>query len=235
MLRNSIVLQKNSIASHRLVSIRQRFAEKGVCSYMYNIPLSLLLGYLIGCINPAWIISRYKKIELRREGTKNLGATNAFLTIGKVVGVLVLFLDISKAYIAVILAKALFPQFPLAGILAGSTVMLGHMFPFNLGFKGGKGSACLAGVVIALDYQLFLVLLLIGFAIAFLVNYHWALPVSAAAMFPFTYGLTTQSSLNCSILLVPCLCLILKHSENYRRVREGTEPTIRRYQKKSHL
>ena len=202
---------------------------------MYDIPVSLLLGYLIGCINPAWIISRYKKIELRREGTKNLGATNAFLTLGKVIGVLVLFLDISKAYVAVILAKALFPQFAFTGILAGGAVMLGHMFPFTLGFKGGKGSACLAGVVIALDYQLFLVLLLIGIVIAFLVNYHWALPVSAASMFPFTYGIATQSLLNFAILLVPCGCLILKHSENYRRVREGTEPTIRRYQKKSHL
>lgn len=202
---------------------------------MYELPVSLLLGYLIGCVNPAWIISRYKKIELRREGTKNLGATNAFLTIGKVVGVFVLLLDIGKAYLAVILARALFPQFSLAGILAGSAVMLGHMFPFTLGFKGGKGSSCLAGVVLALDYQLFLVLLVVGLAVAFVVNYHWALPVSAAAMFPVTYGLTTQSILNFSVLLVPCMCLILKHSENYRRVREGTEPTIRGYQKKSHL
>ncbi|MBA4347614.1 MAG: acyl-phosphate glycerol 3-phosphate acyltransferase [Clostridiales bacterium] len=200
---------------------------------MYELPVSLLLGYLIGCINPAWILAKHKKMELRREGTKNLGATNVYLTIGKLVGVFVLLLDIGKAFIAVILAKALFPQFAFAGVLAGAAVMLGHMFPFSLGFHGGKGSSCLAGVVIALDIKIFLVLLLLGIAISFLVNYPWALPVSAAAIFPFAYGFTTQSSMNLAILLFPCVCLILKHMENYRRVREGTEPTIHGFLKRS--
>ncbi|MEZ4627117.1 MAG: glycerol-3-phosphate acyltransferase [Eubacteriales bacterium] len=200
---------------------------------MYELPVSLLLGYLIGCVNPAWIVSRFKKRELRNEGTKNLGATNVYLTIGKFVGVFVMLLDIGKAFFAVVIAKALFPLFPYAGVLAGAAVMLGHMFPFTLGFKGGKGSSCLAGVVMALDFKLFLVLLLLGIIIAFLVNYPWALPVSAAVIFPFAYGITTQSSMNFAILLFPNVCLVLKHMENYRRVREGTEPTIRGYLNKS--
>ncbi len=200
---------------------------------MYELPVSLLLGYLIGCVNPAWIISRYKKRELRREGTKNLGATNVYLTIGKFVGVFVMLLDIGKAFFAVVIARALFPLLPYAGVLAGAAVMLGHMFPFTLGFRGGKGSSCLAGVVLALDSELFLALLLIGIVIAFFVNYPWALPVSAAGLFPLAYGLATQSSMNLAILLFPCVCLILKHAENYRRAREGTEPTIRGYWKKS--
>ncbi len=201
---------------------------------MYELPVSLLLGYLIGCVNPAWIISRRKKRELRREGTKNLGATNVFLTIGKFSGVFVMLLDIGKAFFAVVIAKALFPLYPYAGVLAGAAVMLGHMFPFSLGFKGGKGSSCLAGVVIALDCKIFLILLLLGIAIAFLVNYPWALPVSAAVIFPFAYATATQSSMNLAILLFPSVCLILKHTENYRRVHEGTEPTIRGYLKRSH-
>ena len=200
---------------------------------MYEIPVSLLLGYLLGCINPAWIIARFKKKELRREGTKNLGATNVFLTIGKRIGVFVMLLDITKAYAAVIIARALFPHVALAGVIAGAAAMLGHMFPFSLGFKGGKGSSCLAGVVIALDVRIFLVLLLLGIALSFIINYPWALPVSAAGLFPFAYGISTQSSMNFAILLFPCICLICKHTENFRRALAGNEPTVSGYFKRS--
>ena len=200
---------------------------------MYAIPISLLTGYFLGCINPAWIVSRLKKKELRREGTKNLGATNVFLSIGKSVGVFVLFLDIGKAFAAVTIARALFPQYALAGVLSGAAAMMGHMFPFSLGFKGGKGSSCLAGVVLALDYRIFFILLLLGILLAFLVNYPWALPVSAAGLFPFAYSVSTQSSMNFVILFFPCLCLLLKHTENYRRARVGTEPTVSGYLKRS--
>lgn len=201
---------------------------------MYEVPVSILLGYLLGCINPAWMISRLKKKELRREGTKNLGATNVFLTIGKSVGVLVMLLDIGKAFAAVTIAKALFPQFAFAGVIAGAAAMLGHMFPFSLGFKGGKGSSCLAGVVIALDVRIFLILLLLGVALSFIINYPWALPVSAAGLFPFAYGISVQSNLSFAILFFPCMCLIIKHMENFRRVRNGTEPTVSGYLKRSH-
>ncbi len=201
---------------------------------MYEVPASILLGYLLGCINPAWIISRLKKKELRREGTKNLGATNVFLTIGKSVGVLVMLLDIGKAFAAVTIAKALFPQLAVAGVIAGGAAMLGHMFPFSLGFKGGKGSSCLAGVVIALDVRIFLILLLLGIALSFIVNYPWALPVSAAGLFPIAYGVSTQSNLSIAILFFPCMCLIIKHMENFRQVRNGTEPTVSGYLKRSH-
>ncbi len=200
---------------------------------MYKIPTVLLLGYLLGCINPAWIISKFKKKELRSEGTKNLGATNVFLTIGKSIGVIVMILDITKAFAAVTIAKLLFPQFAYAGVLAGAAAMLGHMFPFSLGFKGGKGSSCLAGVVIALDVRIFFVLLLLGIALSFVINYPWALPVSAAGLFPFAYGISTQSSMNFAILLFPCMCLIFKHTENFRRALAGTEQTVSGYLKRS--
>jgi glycerol-3-phosphate acyltransferase PlsY len=198
---------------------------------MYEFFVSIVLGYLIGCINPAWIIARLKKTELRQKGTGNLGATNVFLTLGKRIGVFVMLLDIGKAYAVVLIARILFPQFALAGVLAGAAAILGHMFPFYLGFKGGKGSACLGGAILGLEWKLFLALLLLGIVIAFLVDYPWAVPVSAAGLFPFAYGISMHSDISIAILLCPGICLILKHMENYRRVREGTEPTIRGYLK----
>ena len=151
---------------------------------MYEFFVSIVLGYLIGCINPAWIIARLKKTELRQKGTGNLGATNVFLTLGKRIGIFVMLLDIGKAYAVVLIARIIFPQFALAGVLAGAAAILGHMFPFYLGFKGGKGSACLGGAILGLDWKLFLALLLLGIVIAFLVDYPWAVPVSAAGLFP---------------------------------------------------
>jgi glycerol-3-phosphate acyltransferase PlsY len=198
---------------------------------MYEIVVVMVVGYLIGSINPAWIISRLKKIELRRKGTGNLGATNVFLTLGKRTGVFVMLFDIGKAYAVVLIAKTLFPQISLAGVLAGSAAMLGHMFPFYLGFKGGKGSACLGGAILGLDWKLFLALLMLGIVIALLVDYPWAVPVSAAGLFPFAFGVSAQSMISIGILICPSICIILKHMENYRRVREGTEPTIRGYLK----
>jgi glycerol-3-phosphate acyltransferase PlsY len=193
--------------------------------------LPVVLGYLVGCINPAWIIAKHKKTELRRKGTNNLGATNVFLTLGKRMGVFVMIVDIAKAYAVIRIAGVLFPQVALAGVLAGAAVIIGHIFPFYLKFRGGKGSACLGGAVLGLDWRLFVALLLAGIVIAVIVDYAWALPVSAAGLFPFAYGIGTQSAMSAVILLVSGACIILKHSENFRRARNGTEVTLRDYLK----
>lgn len=198
---------------------------------MLKTLLPVVIGYLIGCINPAWFISKLKRTELRKRGTNNLGATNAFLTLGKRTGVFVLLFDIGKAYAATQIAVALFPQIAIAGVLAGAASILGHVFPFYLGFRGGKGSACLGGAVLGLEWRLFVALLLVGVALAFITDYAWALPVSAAGLFPVAYGIGTQSFISFIVLFISCTCIILKHMENFRRVRQGTEVTLRGYLK----
>lgn len=196
---------------------------------MLKYLMPVVLGYLIGCFNPAWIIAKLKKTELRQKGTNNLGATNVFLTLGKRIGVFVMIIDIGKAYAVIRIANALFPQVALAGVLAGAAVIIGHIFPFYLGFRGGKGSACLGGAVLGLDWRLFVALLVIGILVALITNYAWAIPVSAAGLFPFAYGISTQSAVSAVILLFSGICIILKHTENFRRVRNGTEVTLRGY------
>ncbi len=191
--------------------------------------LPFILGYLVGCFNPAWIFSKLKKVELRRKGTNNLGATNVFLTLGKRIGIFVMIIDIGKAFFVIRVASTLFPDVALAGAIAGSAAILGHMFPFYLKFRGGKGSACLGGAVLGLDWRLFLALLLAGILIAIISDYAWAVPVSAAGLFPFAYGVSTQSYLNFALFLFCGACIIFKHKENFRRARNGTEPTLREY------
>ena len=123
-----------------------------------KIFLCFAIGYLLGCISPSYIISKAKKIDLRRCGTKNLGTTNAIMSLGKAWGAVVMFVDIIKAWIAVKLCQLIFPSLLLGGVVAGSASVLGHNHPFYLRFKGGKGIAAFGGFVLAFSWQIFLMM-----------------------------------------------------------------------------
>ena len=101
--------------------------------------LSMGLGYLFGCLNPATWVGRKKHVDLSKTGTKNLGATNTALVLGKKAGYFVLVFDMFKSIFSYRLAKLLFPQLRLAGLIAGIGTILGHCFPVFMNFKGGKG------------------------------------------------------------------------------------------------
>jgi len=110
--------------------------------------LSLIIGYLIGTINPGYLIGRMKGIDLREVGTKNPGTSNAWLILGKKYGILTGFYDIAKSFIACAVSiiclglNAYFAQF--SGIIA----IVGHCFPFYLKFRGGKGVATSLGMLL---------------------------------------------------------------------------------------
>lgn len=180
-------------------------------------------GYFIGCINPAFIIGRIKGYDVRSSGSKNAGASNTVIMAGKLAGVLVALLDIFKAALSWRLCQALFPQFALAGILGGVACILGHMFPVFLHFCGGKGLACIGGVVLAYDPATFLIMLAITCVIGFATNYIAIATVSIAAIWPVYYGVTTGFWAGAAVLAVPFVPILLRHMTNFRRIRAGEE------------
>lgn len=180
-------------------------------------------GYFIGCINPAFIIGRIKGYDVRSSGSKNAGASNTVIMAGKLAGVLVALLDIFKAALSWRLCQALFPQFALAGILGGVACILGHMFPMFLHFCGGKGLACIGGVVLAYDPATFLIMLAITCVIGFATNYIAIATVSIAAIWPVYYGVTTGFWAGAAVLAVPFVPILLRHMTNFRRIRAGEE------------
>lgn len=180
-------------------------------------------GYFIGCINPAFIIGRIKGYDVRSSGSKNAGASNTVIMAGKLAGVLVALLDIFKAALSWRLCQALFPQFALAGILGGVACILGHMFPVFLHFCGGKGLACIGGVVLAYDPATFLIMLAITCIIGFATNYIAIATVSIAAIWPAYYGVTTGFWAGAAVLAVPFVPILLRHMTNFRRIRAGEE------------
>ena len=113
-----------------------------------QVIISLIIGYLMGCISPAAIISKIKNVNLKETGTRNLGATNTTLVLGKRAGVVVLVVDIMKSILSAKLVKLLFPHAVCAGMIACIGCILGHCFPVFLGFQGGKGLAAFAGMVL---------------------------------------------------------------------------------------
>ncbi len=192
----------------------------------------VILGYLLGSINPALIISKIKKKNIRKTGTGNLGATNTMLNFGKGLGMLVMIFDIFKAALAVKAARFFCPTLPLAGLLAGGSAVLGHIFPFYLNFKGGKGLASFGGLVLALDPMVFLALLVLGLTLMFIVNYSYVMPFSAGALFPILYGIRTGSTAVFMISAFIGGLVIYKHYENRGKAKRGEDIKIREMFKK---
>jgi acyl phosphate:glycerol-3-phosphate acyltransferase len=108
-------------------------------------------GYLLGSIPFGVLVARaVRGVDVRASGSGNIGATNVARVAGVGPGLLVLALDAAKGALAVLLAQALLPEAPLVQALCGLAAVLGHVFPFSLGFRGGKGVATALGVLAVL-------------------------------------------------------------------------------------
>ena len=194
--------------------------------------LSLIIGYLIGAINPAKIISLIKKQDLKESGTKNLGATNVMLHFGKVLGLIVMIFDIFKAFLSYNLAMVIFNELPVCGFYAGCGAVLGHVFPFYLKFKGGKGFATFGGIVLAYSWKLFIILLIIAVSLMLICNYTFAMPYSGSILFTVYAGIDSASiEVTCLTVLIG-LFIMAMHFENLKAAVLGTDMQVRPFVKK---
>lgn len=189
--------------------------------------LSLLIGYLLGCISPSYFLSKMKGIDLQNQGRKNLGTTNAFLLLGRTSGIIVMVIDFMKGFLAVWLAQMIFPDFPIAGVAAGVAAILGHIFPFYLKFRGGKGLATLGGVILITDWRIFLILALVGIIAMLITDWGCTASFSAAIFYPLLYFGKTQNLISLFLLEIGCVCVIVKHCANIPKLRAGEEPSVR--------
>jgi glycerol-3-phosphate acyltransferase PlsY len=187
------------------------------------IVISALFGYLIGGINPAYLIAKYKGFDIRKRGSGNAGASNAVITMGKKVGAISAILDIFKAYLAVTIAGVLFPNVSLAKVVMGISCILGHIFPIYMRFRGGKGLASLGGVILAFHPIVFVILLSVELIIVLIVDYICIVPITASVAFPFIYMSMTKDSIGAILYGLLAIVIFSKHIENLKRIRSGTE------------
>ena len=183
----------------------------------------ILIGYFIGAINPSFIIARLKGFDIREKGSRNAGASNALINFGKVIGVLCAVFDILKATGAIILAEKLFSGFENAFAVTAVACIVGHIFPFYMGFRGGKGLACLGGAILAFDIRVFAVMLAAEIAIVLLSDYICFVPMTASVAFPIVFAVMESNVTGAIILCIATAMILLKHVENIKRIKSGRE------------
>lgn len=193
---------------------------------MMQIVLCSLMGYLIGNINPAYILSKLRGFDIRERGSGNAGASNVTMVMGKKAGVFTAVFDISKAFFASVIAVNLFPTLRCSKILSGISCIMGHIFPFLMKFHGGKGLACLGGVILSFNLTIFLSLLLIEIMIALAVDYICIVAPSGAVIFTLVYALFTGDPAGTLMLAVTSVIILFKHIENFERIHNGEEAHI---------
>lgn len=189
--------------------------------------IAIGLGYLLGCSNLAYWLAKWNNVDFRKGGSGNLGASNTTILLGWKAGVLVGIHDIGKAVLAVVLAKLLLPGQEHIGAVAGVSAVLGHVFPFYLKFKGGKGLASFFGTVLALNWKIGILIGLLLVIITLVTDFIslGTLTVSVAA--PVGFLLITGRVLIPMILAVASMVLIYKHIENIHRLLNRTEIGLR--------
>jgi glycerol-3-phosphate acyltransferase PlsY len=194
--------------------------------------VTALVAYLLGSIPTGFLVAKARGVDIRTVGSGNIGATNAFRVLGKGLGIFVLLMDALKGYVAVqvgaLVVSELLPGVPLEylRITAGIAAILGHNFTCWLHFKGGKGIATSAGVLIAL-VPLALAIILTIFIILFLVTRYVSVgSIAAAFALPFATWFT-QHDIGLTVVMAAIGALaILKHRKNIQRLLNGTENRI---------
>jgi glycerol-3-phosphate acyltransferase PlsY len=206
---------------------------------MLLIFFAAAISYLIGSIPTAYIFVRVLKgMDIRKFGSGNVGATNAFRLLGRGWGITILLLDIIKGFLpVVILGSILAPRINLIQnqnlfIIIGLSAIFGHNWTIFLNFKGGKGVATTLGVLFGLAFKipgLNLVLgltILVWFATFFIVRIISFSSVMAAISFPVFTMVFGQSLLVVLLGVLLSVFIILRHKSNIKRLIKGEESRL---------
>jgi glycerol-3-phosphate acyltransferase PlsY len=198
-----------------------------------------VVAYLLGSIPTGFLVAKAKGVDIRTVGSGNIGATNVFRVLGKGAGIFVLLFDALKGWAAVTVAAPLAGQFfqdapvDYLQITAGITAILGHNFTCWLHFKGGKGIATSAGVLVALVPVALLIILAIWIILFLATRYVSLGSIGAAATLPFATWFT-KHDIGLTVVTGALGALaIYKHRTNIQRLMNGTENRIS-FKKKNH-
>ena len=203
-------------------------------NYVYPIAAALL-AYLIGSLSFAVIVSRLMGLnDPRSYGSKNPGATNVLRSGNKAAAVATLLLDALKGWLPVVLVKWLGADYGLGGgtvAAVGLAAFLGHLYPVFFGFKGGKGVATAAGVLIGVSWVLGLATLATWLIVAYFSRYSSLASLAAAVFSPLYYLFGDRAAWYVDkrivmMLVVISALLIYRHRENINKLLKGTESRL---------
>ena len=192
----------------------------------FTFIIGALVAYLLGSIpSGLWIGQYFFQKDIRQFGSGNLGSTNAFRVLGKKAGSVVLFCDVFKGFLAMVLAMTVFKQESLSPLWIASFAVIGHTFPLFASFKGGKAVATFAGMILAYQPLLLLYGLMIFLALLAITRM-----VSLTAMVTITAGVLLSLLFNdwslTAFALAIDIFIIYRHRSNIQRILNGTENKV---------
>ncbi|MEM9910263.1 MAG: glycerol-3-phosphate 1-O-acyltransferase PlsY [Pseudomonadota bacterium] len=188
------------------------------------LALWAVLAYLLGAVPFGMILSRQMGLgDLREIGSGNIGATNVLRTGNKLAAALTLIFDAAKGAVPVLLARIVSGED--AAQVAALAAFVGHCYPVWLGFKGGKGVATFLGVLLALSWQVGLACCLTWLVVAAVGRRSSMASITAASLCTLWMGVFGALDM-LGLGLVLTLLVFLRHAENIKRLKAGTEPKI---------
>lgn len=189
--------------------------------------IGAFIAYFIGTISPSLVIARVKKKEIRNGGSGNLGASNTAILFGWKFGVLVGLLDIAKACIPILIARLVWKDMLYLPYLVATCVIMGHMFPFYLKFKGGKGFAAFFGSILGLHWLAFIIVGLVYLAVVAISDKMALGTFTVIVLFPVYVWFVTTNIVCVGIISFASFVIFLKHIENIRRIARKEEIGVR--------
>ena len=202
---------------------------------------SIIVGYFMGNLMASYLVAKWVMgYDIRQHGTGNAGGSNSFMLMGWKNGLIVGVVDNLKAFIAVYIIRILYtnhPDLPLLMIIAGSMAVIGHIFPFFMSFKGGKGVACFMGMCLGVDGMIGLYVILIIMGLTILTDYVALASIIGYIAFPlfvafwpeifFNNPAQTYDPYIVSLALIVSTIGIWKHQNNISNMINRKETGLR--------
>ena len=196
---------------------------------MVTIILSIIIGYIFGSIPSGLVfVKMVCGIDIREYGSKNIGTTNVFRTVGGRMASIVLVADIVKGIMAVLLVRYLFESNLHLELLTAIASLLGHNYSLFLGFKGGRGVATGLGLILLFMPDVCIFSFTVWLVIVFVTRYVSLGSIVGAFITPivaYMRGYPTELVL---FALAACVFVIVRHYENMKRLIAGTETKIKK-------
>ena len=195
----------------------------------FPVPAEFVLlttaAYLVGAIPFAAVVSKFKKIDLTKVGSGNYGSTNVYRAMGLPYALLVFFLDAAKAGLMTYFSMLMFES-PIIHIIVAFSAIFGHTYSLYLGFRGGKGVACAAGVFAVLTPIPFVIVMLISIAIILITRKVSVAALLGAVLLPFLVYYFQFSTLMVYFVSIVSFFIVFTHRSNIRRLVQGKENKV---------
>lgn len=199
------------------------FNEVGVLHFV----LGFVVGHLCGSVpSGLWLVQAFHGIDIRNYGSKNIGTTNVFRTVGPKTAVLVLLADAFKGIVAVALMNYFF-QNPLLNVVTALGALLGHNYSVFLGFKGGKGVATALGLLVFLMPKVAVGSFLVWLVLVLLTRFVSLGSIVAAICTPVLAWYLAYPTAYVGFATIAAFFVVLRHKENIHRLLTGTESKIK--------